>query len=113
MFDRAGLRSQKILITAGNEVTHHNGDTWHVPKQTLISALQARLHSGELRIAAALADASALKDELKDFARSVSAAGRVTFNARSGAHDDLVLAVAVALFASLNRHTASSEELRI
>ena len=27
-----------------------------------------------------------------------SAAGRVTFNARSGAHDDLVLSVAIALF---------------
>jgi 2-polyprenyl-6-methoxyphenol hydroxylase-like FAD-dependent oxidoreductase len=39
------------------------------------AAREARLHSGELRIAAALTEAGALADELKDFARKVSEAG--------------------------------------
>ena len=50
--------------------------------------LGARLHTGELKIAAALSDAE----------RKVSDAGRATYNARTGAHDDLVLAVAIALW---------------
>jgi hypothetical protein len=113
LFYAAGLRPQNILITAGNEVSQHRGDTFHVPKQLLISAMEARLHTGELKIAAALADAPALRDELKDFARKVSDAGRVTYSARAGAHDDLVLAVAIALFAACNRNTASWEELKL
>lgn len=112
MFARAGLRPMYILITAGNEIGRH-GSQWNVPKQMLVSGLEARMHSGELRIAAALAEAPALKEELRDFSRAVSAAGRVTFNARSGAHDDLVLAVAIALFAATNRATYSCEELRV
>ncbi|MDI4236170.1 hypothetical protein OZ411_25490 [Bradyrhizobium sp. Arg237L] len=50
-FERAGLRPQKILITAGNEVTQHDGDTWHVPKGFLVSERESRMHSGELKIA--------------------------------------------------------------
>src|SRR5467141_3733295 len=60
--------------------------------------LGARLHTGELKIAAALSDAGALQEELKDFRRKVSDAGRATYNARTGARDDLVLAVAIALW---------------
>jgi hypothetical protein len=37
-----------------------------------------------------------LADELKGFHRPVSDAGRVAYNACTGAHDDLVLAVAIA-----------------
>jgi len=58
----------------------------------------------ELKIASNISDAGALADELKDFARKVSESGRVTFNARSGSHDDLVLSLAIALFAALNRN---------
>jgi hypothetical protein len=112
MAARAGLRPHGVLITAGNEVTDH-GMIHHVPKQTLISQLEARLHSGELKIAADIADAGALAEELKDFARAVSASGRVTFNARSGSHDDLVLAVAIALFLALGMPRTDSWELRI
>ncbi len=44
-----------------------------------------------------LSDAGALQEELKDL-RKVSDAGRATHNARTGAHDYLVLAVAIALW---------------
>ena len=40
----------------------------------------ARLHTGELKIAA-MPDAGALQEELKDFQRKVSDAGRATYNA--------------------------------
>ncbi len=112
-FERAGLRPQKVLITAGNEVTRHGGDTWHVPKGFLVSGLESRMHSGELKIAPELTESPALKDEMRDFGRKVSESGRVTYNARSGAHDDLILSICIALFMATNRPTFSLEELRV
>lgn len=53
---------------------------------------------GELRFAAALSEAGAMAEELKDFQRKVSAAGRSTWEARVGKHDDLVLSVALGLW---------------
>lgn len=113
LFERAGLRPQCVLITAGNEVTQHGGTTWHVPKATLISGLEARLHTGELKIAAQLTESPVLRDELKDFSRKVSDTGRITWNARAGKHDDLILSVAIALFASLNRPVCIVEPLML
>jgi hypothetical protein len=76
---------------------------WHVPKAVLISLLDARLHLAELRIAAELSETGALAAELKDFRRKVSAAGRFSYEARVGAHDDLVLAVAIGLWVAVGR----------
>ncbi|MGY3452484.1 hypothetical protein [Bradyrhizobium sp. USDA 4353] len=113
MFDAAGLYPSRITITAGLEATQHGARTWHVPKGMLISNLEAHSHSGELRIAAAANDAAALKDELKDFKRKISEAGRTTYAARVGAHDDLVLSVAIALWMATNWPTWTREELRV
>ena len=60
-----------------------------MPKHTLISNLDALINTGELRIAAELLEASAAKDELKNLRRHVTNAGRATFSAPSGSHDDL------------------------
>ncbi len=67
-------------------------------KGILISTLDARLHTGELRFAAELTEAGAMSDELKDFRRKVGVAGRYSYEARVGERDDLVLAVAIALW---------------
>jgi hypothetical protein len=91
------LEPIRITITGGgDEATAHGGDRFHVSKTTLISTIDALLHTGVLRFAASLSDAGAMRDELKDFRRKLSDAGRATYAARSGTHDDLVLAVAVA-----------------
>jgi len=88
----------RILITAGNETPGHvtwERQQWHVPKTDLISIVDAWLHTGVLRFAAALSEAPAMRAELLDFRRSLSAAGRASYAARTGKHDDLVLAVAI------------------
>ena len=103
IFDNAGLRPLRVTITAGSEQTQHSGRAWHVPKQVLISTLDARLHTGELKFAAELGEASTMQDELKDFRRKVSAAGRYSYEARVGKHDDLVLAVAIGLWSLVGR----------
>ena len=74
-----------------------------VPKQILVSTLDAMMHTGELRIAKELRETPALETELKDFRRHVSEAGRYSFQTRIGAHDDLVLAVAIPLWRAVRR----------
>lgn len=103
IFESAGLRPMRITITAGAEVAcvgYSDGtpSRFHVAKTILISHLDALLHIGELKFAAELSEAGAMKGELLDFRRSVSAAGRSTYQARTGAHDDLVLSTAIAVW---------------
>jgi hypothetical protein len=95
---RHTLRSaQGVVITGGREAKRH-GPGWSVPKGDLVSKLQALFHAGELRIAASLPDAAVLMRELQDFRVRYSDAGNATFSAREGAHDDLVLALALGVF---------------
>lgn len=107
LFEAISVRPTRVTITAGDTQTSVGQRRWHVAKSLLISALDARLHTGELRFAAALKEAGAMADELKDFRRKISAAGRFSFEARVGAHDDLVLAVAIGLWAFVGRPKAS------
>lgn len=51
-----------------------------------------------MKIAARLPDAAVLARELQDFRVRFTESGNATFNAREGAHDDLVLALALAVF---------------
>lgn len=89
--------AQGVVITGGREVSGNRAG-WSVPKGELVSKLQALLHAGDLRIAASLPDAAVLARELQDFRVRFTEAGNATFNAREGAHDDLVLALALAVF---------------
>jgi len=95
---RRALRiAQGVVITGGRETTGNRAG-WSVPKGELVSKLQALLHSGELKISAVLPDAAVLARELQDFGVRYTDAGNATFNAREGAHDDLVLVLALAVF---------------
>ena len=78
--------------------SRRDGATCSVPKLTLVSRLQALLHEGRLKILRELAEAETLVRELQDFRVEFTAAGHLTFNARSGKHDDLVLALAIAVW---------------
>lgn len=83
-----------ITITAGE---HANG--LHVPKQDLVSRVQALLQSGRLLIAEAMPLRAELERELEGFSAKTSAAGRTTYEALTERiHDDLVLALALAVW---------------
>jgi hypothetical protein len=84
-----------VTITAGDGETH-TPDGYRVAKLRLVSRLQASLHSGQLRIAPGLKEAKTLAMELQDFRATYAESGTARFGAREGAHDDLVLAVAIA-----------------
>jgi hypothetical protein len=103
LFVAEGLRPVKVTITAGNEETHNDQGMWHVAKLILVSTVQALLHDGRLHIHRDLPEAPVLQAELEDFRATVTDSGRWTFGARSGAHDDLVLALALALWRASRR----------
>jgi len=103
LFNAEGLRPVKVSITAGDSETLNDHGVWHVAKLLLVSTVQALLHDGRLQIQKDLPEAPVLKVELEDFRASVTDSGRWTFGARSGAHDDLVLALALALWRASRR----------
>jgi hypothetical protein len=97
MFTYAGISPSGVLITAGTTETR-DGAICGVPKLTLVSRLQALLHEGRLKILRELTEAETLVRELQDFRVEFTATGHLTFNARTGKHDDLVLALAIAVW---------------
>jgi hypothetical protein len=113
--DAVGLKSFRVVITAGLETTMHGGNVFHVPKATLISKLSAAAHTRELHIADNIMEKEQFRAEMADFQAHISAAGRPTFGAsqRSGATDDIVLACAIGVWFCTSRPTSSWEELRI
>ena len=95
LFFTTGLSPTLVLITGGTAETY-DGGVIAVPKLALVSRLQALLHESRLKIHKDLAEAATLVRELQDFRVEFTAAGSITFNARTGKHDDLVLALAIA-----------------
>jgi hypothetical protein len=85
-----------ITITSGS-IANRDGNDWHVPKRDLIGAAQVALQQRRLRIAATLADASVLADELMAYRVTIAANGHDTYGNdwRQAEHDDLVLALAI------------------
>jgi hypothetical protein len=86
-----------IVITGGNATSFADGALC-VPKKDLVSCLQVLLQSRRLRIAS-LPKRDVLKDELLSFRMKVPASTNETLESwRERPHDDLVLAVALALY---------------
>lgn len=83
MFVQNGLNANQVTITAGCDEGTMTGDRrYSVSKSHLVSMLDAKLHTGELRFAKELREAPAMVSELKDFRRHVSEAGHYSFEAR-------------------------------
>jgi hypothetical protein len=97
MFQGYGATPIGVLITGGDSTTR-DGSIYRVPKITLVSRLQALLHDQRLHIHKDIPDAIALVNELQNFRAEYSDSGYIRFNARNGKHDDLVLALAIALW---------------
>jgi hypothetical protein len=95
LFRAAGLAPAGVTLTGG-EGWSRDGAFYRVGKLPLVSRLQALMHGGELKVAANLAEAPALRAELQDYRVDFSATGHASFNAASGRHDDLLIAAALA-----------------
>src|SRR5262249_48673747 len=95
-----------VTITAGLSESH-SSDGWHVAKVILISGVQVLLQERRLRFAASLPETPTLVKELQSYRVRVTPAANETFNAREGQHDDLLLAVCLAVWAGQRLAPAS------
>ncbi len=105
LFKNERMRAQlePIQITGGDSVTRENGLT-RVPKRDLVSAAQVALQSERLKIAEELPEAQTLVRELENFQVKINLdTAHDSYGAwREGTHDDLVLAVSLALWIAKN-----------
>ena len=99
LFVQAGLKPLAITITSGT-AAHGDGTDWSVPKTELVSAVLVPFQAEHLVIPRSLALSSVLASELSTFKVKITTAANASFGAwREGEHDDLVLAVAMAVWA--------------
>jgi hypothetical protein len=85
-----------VTITHGKTERYVDG-YYRVPKQDLIVGLQVLMERGGLQIAEGMKEAAALMKEMAEMRVKISARAHERYGAwRSGEHDDLVLAVALA-----------------
>ncbi len=98
MFRDAGLHPEPITIVSGVTVSKVDG-YWHVPKRDLVSIIAVLLQTERLKFAEALPMVRVLTEELLNFKVKITEAANDTYGAwREGQHDDLVLAVALAIW---------------
>jgi hypothetical protein len=109
MFLDAALAAEVVPITStaaegSRSDVWCQGTTGHwVGKRELVGTVQAGLQTGTLRIVPGLALADVLRAELLGFQVRVTVSANEQFGAwREGAHDDLVFAVAIALWLGEN-----------
>jgi len=99
MFRAANLYPTPVMITAGAHAHRDDNGYWMVPKKELVGAVQVALQTGTLKIARSLEHAQTLAQELTQFQTKITAAANDIYGAwREGQHDDLVLALALALW---------------
>ena len=89
----ARIRVLPIVIVAGHSGPKPIGDRWSVGKAYLISLLA----TGRLLVPPETPGRFELLEEMRAFMAVPKSRGRVKLQARTGAHDDLVLATALSL----------------
>lgn len=102
-----------ITITGSRGAAKRHPQGWSVGKAELVNAIQIEMQTGRLRIATQLELFSVLERELMEFRAKINDHGHMTFNAREGKHDDLVLSVGYAVFGALLPTPVTSIDLRM
>ncbi len=95
MFRAKGLKPIGFTITGGRNDSRDGTGGYHIAKINLIGRLQTLFHKKRLNVSPALKEGPTFVKELQSFAASVSENGALSFSARSGQHDDILLSVAI------------------
>lgn len=113
MLKVAGVRNlQGVMITGARGEATPQPYGWSVGKAQLVNGLQLEMQNGRLGIADGLELADTLERELMEFRASINGNGNMTFNAREGQNDDLVLATSYAVFGATRPTPVSHLDLR-
>ena len=99
MFDAYGVHSMAVTITGGDH-TNQDGRHIRVPKKDLVGTCTKLFQTERLRIQESLPLRDTFVRELNSFRMKQSAAGHISYDAREGEHDDLVLSVGLAVWAA-------------
>lgn len=98
LFHEGGVRCTGVLIHGGDH-TSREGHVYRVPKRDLIAGCQIALQNGSLKIANRLPHAETLMQELLNYRVKIDPlTAHDSYNAREGQHDDLVLALCLAVW---------------
>jgi hypothetical protein len=105
MLRNAYLKPTAITITGGDTVTQASVAELRVPKRDLVAAVAVALQQGRLKMAPDLLHAAMLTAELQNFRMRIDPrTAHDSYAAwREADHDDLVLALAVALWYGQNK----------
>jgi hypothetical protein len=95
---RLPCRLVPAVITAGLAESRDEAGYWHVAKAVLISGTQVVLQQRRLKLPRGLPETDALVRELENYRVKITPAANETWSARSGEHDDRVLALALAVW---------------
>lgn len=95
---RTSVPLRAVIFTGGETETRDGPYTWHAPKRDLVTALEVVLQSRRLEVRPDCPLQPDLEAELSAFDFSINARGRESYEAASGTHDDLVLALALAIW---------------
>ena len=110
----AGLRPLGVTITGGSAETQRSWDDVSVPKKVLASLLHVALDNRRLKFAAGLPELDNLTRELASFRVKATASRNETFEAwREREHDDLVLALALSVWAAERREPEPARMVRL
>lgn len=113
MLKREGVRDlHAIKITGSTGPAKRVPGGWNVGKAELVNAVQIEMQTGRLGTSLEIPGVPELVHELREFRSRQSASGNVTFNAREGTHDDLVLAVSYAVFGALRPIPVTTIDVR-
>jgi hypothetical protein len=90
---------RSVIVSAGHAVSCGEDGSVHLPKKELVAVLQVLLQGRRLQVASRLPLAETLVREMESFKATLSPAGSgLDLSWREREHDDLVLAVAVAVW---------------
>jgi len=88
-----------LTLTSAEQPRAERWDDWYVPKRDVVMAFMVALQQRRFRAARGLPEAETLFREGQNFQWRVSKAGNDLYGAwREGQHDDLLLAVAIAIW---------------
>jgi len=110
---KEGLSPIEITIHGGND-PRKDGNNWYLPKRDLVYELIMALQTGHLKFAQSLPEVEILVRELQNFKMKMNPnTGHDSYEAigREGVHDDLVLSVAMAVYAA--KETRPSAPIRV
>ena len=94
---KAGLEAVGVTITGGDAVTWSRREA-RVAKRLLVSTLHATIQTGRLKFAEGMENVDILQKEMLTFDYKMTESANIVYGAREGAHDDLVLSLALALW---------------